>query len=90
MPSLIFRICVTVLWLSPVKLCATPCTIAHQASLSMKFSRHGNFQNTGVGCHFLLQGIFPTQGFERTFLTPPELVGRLFTTAPPGKPQFSR
>ena len=28
-----------------------------QASLSMGFSR----QDTGVGCHFLLQGIFPTQ-----------------------------
>ena len=26
---------------------------AHQAPLS---------KNTGVGCHFLLQGIFPTQG----------------------------
>ena len=26
-------------------------------------SVHGTFQaNTGVGCHFLLQGIFPTQG----------------------------
>ena len=29
-----------------------------QASLSMGFSR----QEAGVGCHFLLQGIFPTQG----------------------------
>ena len=37
---------------------ATPWTIARQAPLSMDFS--GN--NTGVGCHFLLQGIFPTQG----------------------------
>ena len=35
-----------------------PWTIAHQALLSMGFSR----QNTGVGCHFLLQGIFLTQG----------------------------
>ena len=25
-------------------------------------SVHGIFQSTGVGCHFLLQGIFPTQG----------------------------
>ena len=34
------------------------CNIAHQAPLSMGFSR----QNTGVDCPFLLQEIFPTQG----------------------------
>ena len=37
---------------------ATPWTVARQAPLSMGFPR----QNTGVGCHALLQGIFPTQG----------------------------
>jgi len=26
------------------------------------FSVHGRSKSTGVGCHFLLQGIFPTQG----------------------------
>ena len=36
----------------------TPWTVACQAPLSMEFSR----QDTGVGCHFLLQEIFPTQG----------------------------
>ena len=37
----------------------TPWTVALQAPLSMGFSR----QNTGVGSHFLLQGIFlPSQG----------------------------
>ena len=36
-----------------------PMDIALQASLSLEFSRQGN---TGVGCHFLLQGIFQTQG----------------------------
>ena len=40
---------------------ATPWTSAHQAPLSMEFSRSPG-KNTGVGCHFLLQGIFPTQG----------------------------
>ena len=37
---------------------ATPCTVGHQGS-----SDHGIFpgKNTGVGCHFILQGIFPTQ-----------------------------
>ena len=34
-------------------------TVAHQAPLSMGFPS----KNTGVGCHALLQGIFPTQGF---------------------------
>ena len=43
--------------LSRVRLVATPWTAAYQAPPSMGFSR----QSTGVGCHFLLQGIFPTQ-----------------------------
>jgi len=38
----------------------TPWTIAHQASLSMGFAR----KDTGVVCHFLLQGIFPNQGLN--------------------------
>ena len=37
-----------------------PWTVAHQAPLSMGFSR----QEYGVGCHSLLQGIFPTQGLN--------------------------
>jgi len=41
--------------LSPVRLFATPWTVAHQAPLSMRFSRQ-----EGMGCHALLQGIFPT------------------------------
>ncbi|CAN0537692.1 unnamed protein product [Rangifer tarandus platyrhynchus] len=36
---------------SRVRLCATPQTAAHQAPLFLGFSR----QDTGVGCHFLLQ-----------------------------------
>ena len=35
---------------SRVRLCATPQTAAHQAPLSLGFSR----QEPGVGCHFLL------------------------------------
>ena len=38
----------------------TPWTVALQAPLSMGFSR----QNTGVDCHFLLQWIFPTRGWN--------------------------
>ena len=40
--------------LSRVQLFATPWTVAHQAPLSMGFSR----QEYWVGCHALLQGIF--------------------------------
>ena len=37
----------------------TPWIITHQAPLSLGFPRG---KNTGVGLHFLLQEIFPTQG----------------------------
>ena len=41
-------------------------------------------KNTGVGCHFLLQGIFSTQGWN---LSPasPALAGGFGATEPPGK-----
>ena len=38
----------------------TPWTVARQAPLSMEFSR----KDTGVGCYFLLQGIFLTPGLN--------------------------
>ena len=44
--------------LSCVQLFATPWTIPHQAPLPMDFPG----KNTGVGCHFILQGILPNQG----------------------------
>ena len=50
---------------------ANPWTIDRQAPLSM---------NTGVGCHALLQGIFPTQG-SNPFLPSPALAGGFFTTS---------
>ena len=43
-----------------VQLFATPRTVAHQILPFMGFSR----KNTGVGCHALPQGIFPTQGLN--------------------------
>ena len=46
--------------------------------------RDSPVKNTGVGCHFLLQGIFPTQGSNPMS---PALAGGLFTTEPAGKPQ---
>ena len=49
-----------------------------------------NFQgkNTGMGCHFLLQGVFLTQGSNQS-LASPTSAGKFFTTVLPGKPQCS-
>ena len=55
-PSPIFS---SVQSLSHVRLFATPCTVAYQVPLSV-----GPGKNTRVGCHALLQGIFPTLGLN--------------------------
>ena len=67
-------------WVS-VDLTESPWTVAYQAPLFMGFPR---LKNTGVGCHFLLQGLFP--GMEPVSLASPALVGRFFTTELLGKP----
>ena len=61
---------------------AIPWTVACQPPLSVKFPRQGHY----IGCHVLLQGIFPTQGSNLCLFTFPTLAVRFFTTAPPGKP----
>ena len=50
--SLVAQLCLT--------LCDPHGLVAHQAPLSMRLSRQGNWS----GLHFLLQGIFPTQGLK--------------------------
>ena len=50
--------------LSRVRLFATPWAVAYEAAPSMGFSS----KSTGVGCHFLLQGIFPTRGVNPRLL----------------------
>ena len=50
-------LCLCAYTLSRVRLFATPWTVAHQAPLSIGVSR----QEYWAGCHFLLQGILPTQ-----------------------------
>ena len=42
--------------------------------------------NTGVGCHFLLQGIFPTQGLNPCFLCLLHWQVDSLPLAPPGNP----
>ena len=63
---------------SHVPLFATPWAVAYQAPPSMGFSR----QEAGVGCHFLLQGIFPTQGLNSGLLLCRQM---LLPSEPPGK-----
>ena len=46
--------------LSRVQLFATPWTVTYQRKLVWDFPG----KSTGVGCHFLLQGIFPTKGLD--------------------------
>ena len=50
--------------LSHVQRFETLWSIAHQAPLSMDFLG----KSTGAGCHFLLQGIFLTQGLNLCLL----------------------
>ena len=49
---------------SRAQLFATPWTVAHQ--VLCPWGSPG--KNTGVGCHFLLQGIFPTPGLNSVLL----------------------
>ena len=54
----IMKVRVKVKSLSLVRLSATPWNVAYQTPLSMDFPG----KSTEVGCQFLLQGIFLTQG----------------------------
>ena len=55
----------------------TPWTIAHQAPLSMGFSRQENWK----GCHTLLLGFFLTQGLNTSLLCFLHWQGCSFTTS---------
>ena len=62
--------------LSHVQLFAIPWTVAHQAPLSMEFSR----QEYWSGLPFLSPGDLPNPGIEPRSLRSPALAGGLFTT----------
>ena len=68
--------------LSPVQLFTTPWTVAHQASLSVEFSR----QEYWRGLPVLLQGIFPTQRSNLCLLCLLSWQVDSLSLAPPGKP----
>ena len=56
------------------ELFATPCTVTHQAPLSLG-------KNTRVDCHALLQRRYLSDsGIEPASLASPAFVGRFFTT----------
>ena len=61
-----------------VQLFTTPLTVAHQASLSVGFSRQEHWS----GLPFPSRGIFPTQEWNSS-LSSPALTGGFFTAAPP-------
>ena len=69
--------------LSPTFCEPMDCRVAHQAPLSMEFSRQ-EFWN---GLPFLTPGDLPDLGIERASLASPALAGTFFTTVPSGKPK---
>ena len=68
--------------ISRVRLFSTPWTVAHQATLSMEFSR----QEYWSGLPLPSPGDHPYPGIESVSLASPALAGRFFITASPGKP----
>ena len=60
-----------------VQLFATLWTVAHQTLCPW----NSPGENTGVGCHTLLQGIIPTQGWNPNLLFPPTLAGGFLTNS---------
>ena len=68
-------------FLNHVRLFATPWAIAHQAPLSLGFSRQENW--SGWPCP--PPGDLPSPGTGPRSPTSPSLAGRFFTVEPPGK-----
>ena len=72
-------VCVCVCMLSRVQLFATPWTLAHQAPLSMGFSRQEHWS----GSPFPSPGDLPDPGIEPASLASLALEGGFFTTCVP-------
>ena len=53
------------------------------------FSWNFSSKNSRVGCHFQLQGIFPTQGWNPSLFKSPALAGSSLPLVPPGKPRLN-
>ena len=76
-------VCVHVQALSGVWLFATLWAVACQSPRPLNFPS----KNTGVGCHFLFQGIFLPQGLNLSLLHLLHQQSDPLPLAPPGKPQ---
>ena len=72
--------------LSHAQLCATPCTVAHQAPLSRGFSRQDSW--SGLPCP--PPGDLPDSGIKLKFLKSPALAGGFFTTSTTWKSYFRK
>ena len=83
MPSAATQTC-TVLCLVPQS-CLTLCDPMDCSPPGSSVQGDSPGKNTRVDCHFLLQGIFPTQGSNPCLLGLLHLVGRFFNTVPLGK-----
>ena len=68
---------------SHIPLSVTPWTVAHLCP----WDSPG--KNAGVGCHALLQGNFPTQGWNLGFLCLQHWQEGSLPLVPPGKPSHS-
>ena len=78
--------CMCACVLSNVQLFATPWNVAHQASLSVEFSR----QEYWRGLPFPTPGNLPNPRIKPTSLTSPELAGGFFTTGASWKVLFPK
>ena len=78
--------CAIIVELCSLSRVAIPWTIARQAHLP--WDSPG--KNTGVGCHALLQGIFPTQGSNLSLLPLLHWQMGSLPLVPPGKPLVKR
>ena len=65
------------------QLCPTPCDSMDFSPPSFSVHEDSPGKNTGVGCHTLLQGIFPTRDQSQVS----RIVGGFFTVWAPGKPK---
>ena len=67
-----------------LQLCPTLCDPMDLQPARLLCPRGFSGRDSGVGCHFLLQGIFPTQGSNLGLLSLPALAGGFFTASATG------
>ena len=76
----VFHLFSAFLWLHAKSLQSCP-TLCDPADGTLLCPRNSPGENTGVGCCFLLQGIFLTHGWNLGHLYFPAWVGGFFTTS---------